>query len=81
MAAHCSALIAPVPGVGEEIDDDVLGADAEEVVARRLEDAAALGHRGHPDRLDGLDAKRFDDRAGHGPLARRKRRAPRANPP
>ena len=59
------------PRVGEEIDDDVVGAYAEQVVVRGLQDAVALARGRHPDGLDDLDAKRLDDGAGHGVSLRR----------
>ena len=62
-------------GVGEEIDDDVLRAEAEEVELRLLEHPAPLARRRHADRFDDLDAERLDDGSGHVARARRKSRA------
>ena len=53
-------------GVGQPVDQHVLGAQLEDVELGRLQQALALGARGHPDRLDGLDAEGFDQRLGHG---------------
>ena len=66
----------PGAGVGEQVDDDVVGLHGEEVVVRLLEDEAALRGRGHADGLDDLDAERLDDGAGHGGLWGRGRSLP-----
>ncbi|GIW73104.1 MAG: hypothetical protein KatS3mg102_2646 [Planctomycetota bacterium] len=57
--------------VGEQIDRHVGGPQAEGVVGRLGEQPEPLGGRGHPDRLDRLDAERFDDRAHPSPLPAR----------
>lgn len=51
--------------VGRQVDDDVLGAQVEEVVARLRQQPGALRARRQANRLDALDAKRLDDRV-HG---------------
>ena len=48
-------------GVGQQVDQDVLGRDAEEVPVGRLEDLASLIAAGHAQRLDRLDPERLDD--------------------
>ena len=63
MAAHWSRLIAPVPESGQEIDQDVVGVEREEVAAGGLEGRFALRAGRDPDRFDGVDPERLDDRA------------------
>ena len=48
-------------GVGQQVDEDVVGAQQEQVVARLLERAHALLTRREAERFDGLDAEGFDD--------------------
>src|ERR1051326_4946010 len=48
-------------GVGQEIDQDILGVDEEQVVAGLLEETPALFGRGLPERFDTLDAEWLDD--------------------
>src|SRR3954453_1570459 len=57
VAAHRSG-----PRVGQEVDDDVLGMDVEQVVARVLERSLTVVDGRHTDRLDRMDAERLDDR-------------------
>ncbi len=49
-------------GIGEQVDEHIVGVDVEQVVARRLERRGALLDRRQPDRFDRVDAKRLDDR-------------------
>ena len=58
---HWFALIAPVPRVGEQVDDHVFGAQREDVVAGVADHLLALLGRGHLDLLDHFDAERLDD--------------------
>ncbi len=55
-------------GVGEQVDEDVVGVEVEEVEAGLLDGEGTLGAGGDPDRLDGVDPERLDDRlpAFHG---------------
>ena len=53
------------PAVGQEIDDDVLGPDAEHVVAGLFEDRLPLLRGRHADRLDDLDLEGLDDSPEH----------------
>ena len=54
-------------GVGEQVDEDVVGREQEQVVVRGAEEFFALGAGGPADGLDGLDAEGLDDGAdGHG---------------
>jgi hypothetical protein len=48
--------------VGEEIDEHVLRAQGEDVVARLLDLLAALVLGGNAERFDGMDAEGLDDR-------------------
>ena len=48
--------------VGQQVDQHVVRVQGEEVVPGIPDQVLALLARGHPDRLDGLDAERFDDR-------------------
>ena len=49
-------------GIGQQVDQDVVGVEVEQVVARRLEGRLPLLDRGQPDRLDRVDPERLDDR-------------------
>ena len=51
------------PAVGEQVDEDVVGTQAEQVVARVDERSPALVLGGEPQRLDRVDPERLDDRA------------------
>ena len=61
----------PGAGVGEQVDQHVLGPQLEEVVVGGGQMPAALGLRGQPHRLDRVDPERLDDGAelavAHGP--------------
>src|SRR5207245_6592284 len=58
-------------GIGEQVDQDFVGVEAEEVVAGALEGRLALVRRGEADRLCRVNPKRLDDRAeGHGTLGK-----------
>ncbi len=58
-------------GVGEQIDEDIVGGEQEQVVVRCFQKAFAVGTLGPMDGLDTLDAEWFDDGAnGHGILLR-----------
>jgi hypothetical protein len=48
-------------GVGQQIDQHVVGVEREQVVAGLGQPRAALLERGEPNRLDRVDAKRLDD--------------------
>ena len=48
-------------GVGEEVDEDVVGVEKEEVVMCGFEELFALGAGGPADGLDALDAEGLDD--------------------
>ncbi len=59
-------------GVGEQVDQHVLGAQREQVVARLEQRSPALLDRGHPQRLDRVDPERLDDRLErHAPIIAR----------
>ena len=47
--------------IGQKVDDHIVRIQLEQIVTCRLQQAFALLARGHPDRLDGLDAERFND--------------------
>ena len=49
-------------GIGQQVDDHVVGVDREQVPARFLEQRPPLGGRREPDRLHHLDPERLDDR-------------------
>ena len=53
-------------GVGEQVDEDIVGRQQEKVVVRGAEQLLALRAGGPVDGFDALDAEWFDDRAGHG---------------
>ena len=48
-------------GVGEQVDEDVVGGEEEEVVVGGFEELFALGAGGPADGLDALDAEWLDD--------------------
>jgi len=48
-------------GVGQQIDQDILGVDQEQIVAGLLEEAFALFRRGVVERLHALDTEWLDD--------------------
>lgn len=53
--------------VGQQIDQYVVGVEAEEVPANLFDRAQPFGTRGEPDGLDGVNSERLDDGAeGHG---------------
>ena len=52
----------PGTGVGQEVDQDIVGMDPEQVPAGLLERPLALGLRGQADGLDRMDPERLDDR-------------------
>ncbi len=58
------------PGVGEQVDQDVVGVQVEQVVAGGADRGLALLAGGDPQRLDRVDPERLDDRVelgrGHG---------------
>ena len=54
--AHCGGA-----RVSQQIDDHIVRMQLEQIVTRCLQQALALLARGHADRLDGLDAERFND--------------------
>ena len=61
----------PGARVREEIDQYVLGAESEQVVACMPDRLATIFRRGHHERFDRVDAKRFDDRVErHEPIMR-----------
>jgi hypothetical protein len=51
-------------GVGQEVDEDVVGFEQEEIVMCGTEELLALGTGGPVDRFYALDAERFDDSFG-----------------
>src|SRR5271165_7451009 len=53
-------------GIGEEIDENVIGGKKKQVVKRSPQPLLALRAGGPVNRLDALDAKRLDNGAGHG---------------
>ena len=53
-------------GIGEQVDQHVGSGKKKEIVVRGAKQLQALIAAGPADRLDALDAKRFDDGAGHG---------------
>ena len=63
MAAHCSGRHRAGAGVGQQVDQDVAGRNQEQVVAGLFEVALALFRSRLAQRLDALDAERFDNRA------------------
>jgi hypothetical protein len=66
IAAHCSEDIAPGAGVGQQVDQHVVGVQGEQVVAGRGQRLLALLARREAQRLHRLDAERLDDGAlGH----------------
>ena len=69
IAAHCSALIAPVPESVKRSMMTSSARSAEEVVLRLLEHPPPLARRRHADGFDDLDTERFDDGSGHVPRA------------
>ena len=50
------------PRIRQEVDQDVVGVEREEVATGCLEGRFAFGPSRDPDRLDGVDAERLDDR-------------------
>ena len=56
----------PGAGVGEEVEEHVVGAQREDVEPGRLQQPRPLLAGGHADGLDHLDAERLDHGAGHG---------------
>jgi hypothetical protein len=50
-------------GVGEQVDEDVVGREQEHVVVRGFEELFALGAGGPADGLDAFDAEGLDDGA------------------
>src|ERR1043165_2775568 len=52
-------------GVGEQIDEDIVGGQQEEIVVRRFEELLALSSSGPANGFDALDAERFNDGFGH----------------
>ena len=54
-------------GIGEQVDENLLGIDQKEIVAGRFDQLLALFSRGAPNGLDTLDAEGFDNGSnGHG---------------
>jgi len=53
-------------GIGEQIDEDIVRGQEKKVVVRGAEQLFALRARRPMNGLDALDAKRFNDGAGHG---------------
>jgi len=53
----------PGAGVGEEVDQDLVGAEPEQVPSGLGEGSLSLLPRREPERLDGLDTEGLDDRA------------------
>jgi hypothetical protein len=51
-------------GVGEQIDQDIVGGEEEEIVVGGGEELLALLARGPTDGLDAFDAEWFDDSSG-----------------
>ena len=57
----------PGAGVGQQIDQHIIGREKKEIVVRKLKKTFAIGALGPVDGLDALDAERLNDRAdGHG---------------
>ena len=53
-------------GIGEQVDEDIVGGQEKEVVVGGAEQSLALGAGRPVDGLDGFDAEGLDDGAGHG---------------
>jgi hypothetical protein len=56
-------------GIGQPVDQHVLGAQLEDVEVGGFEQLLALGAAGHADGFDALDAEGFDQGLGHDGLA------------
>ncbi len=52
-------------GIGEQVDEDIVGGEEEEVVVRGAEQLLALRAGGAANGFDAFDAEGFDDGAGH----------------
>ena len=66
---HCGPLMSghgAGSGVGEEIDQNIVGGKKKQVVKRSPQQLLALRPRGPVNRLDALDAERLDDGTRHG---------------
>ena len=66
----------PGSRIGEEVDEDILGANLEHVPTRLGENLASFLAGRHADRLDALDAERLDDRSHEFNCPRRAARSP-----
>ena len=51
-------------GIGEQVDEDIVGGQEKEIVVRGLQKFFALGASGPADGLNTLDAERLDDSSG-----------------
>jgi hypothetical protein len=52
-------------GIGEQVDEDIVGGEEKKIVAGGAEQLLALHAGGPANRFDAFDAERFDDRQGH----------------